>query len=130
MNTDTMERLCKIMERQLEKAVDALEREGGKLPADDAEYLDYLTHTIKSIKTTLAMEGYGASERRGRDRMGRYTSRDGMSYGDSYEGGSYRSYEGGRSMHGDEVRENLQRMMNETGDERVKRAIREALNNM
>lgn len=128
MNTETMERLCKIMERQLEKAVDTLEREGGKLPADDAEYLDYLTHTIKSIKTTLAMEGYGASERRGRDRMGRYTSRDG-SYEGSYDG-SYRSYEGGRSMHGDEVRENLQRMMNETGDERVKRAIREALNNM
>lgn len=128
MNTETMERLCKIMERQLEKAVDALEREGGKLPADDAEYLDYLTHTIKSIKTTLAMEGYGSSERRGRDRMGRYTSRDG-SYEGSYDG-SYRSYEGGRSMHGDEVRENLHRMMNETGDERVKRAIREALNNM
>ena len=116
MNTESLERLCKIIERQIEKAVDTLDREGGKLPANDAEYLDKLTHTLKSIKTTLAMEGYGSSERR--DSMGRYTSRDGS------------SYYGERPMHGENVRDHLQRMMNETGDERVKRALREAMNNL
>ena len=38
----------------------------------------------------------------------------------------YRSYEG-RSMHGDEMKEKLRRMSDETDDERVKRALREAM---
>lgn len=125
MNTESLEKLCKIIERQIDKAVDVLGADGGKLPANDAEYLDKLTHTLKSIKTTLAMEGYGSSERRGRDSMGRFVSRDG-SY---YDGRSYadRAYDG--SMHGN-VREHLQRMMEDTDDERVKRALREAMRNM
>ena len=127
-NTETLEKLCEIVEKQLDKAVKELEADPGRLPMQDAEYLDKLTHTIKSIKTTLAMEGYGSSERRGRDSMGRYTSRDGGSYdGSYYDGGSYRSYEG-RSMHGD--REKLERMMEETDDPSVKRALREAMRNI
>jgi hypothetical protein len=114
-----LERLCKIIERQLEKAIDVLESEGGKkLPKDDAEYIDYLTHTLKSIKTIMAMEGYGSSERRGRDRMGRYTSRDGDEYSMGYDD---------RSMHGDDPRETIRRMMEHSGDERVKRALRTAM---
>lgn len=145
MNTKSLEKLCEIVDKQIDKAVDALEREGGKLPMEDAKYLDLLTHTQKSIKTTLAMEGYGNSERRGRDSMGRYTSRADGSYDDgmsgwgyypmrAWEGGSYRdensyrggSYRGGRSMHGDE-KEELRRMMEETDDERVKRALHTAM---
>lgn len=132
-----LERLCKAVEKQLEKAADALEREGGKLPAQDADYLDKLTHTLKSIKTTLAMEGYGSSERRGRDSMGRYTSRDGGYEGSGYypmwrgawdgEGSMRGSYE--RSMHGDE-REKIERMIHDTDDERVKRALTEAIRMM
>jgi hypothetical protein len=121
MNTESLEKLCKIVERQIDKAVDVLDREGGKLPENDAKYLDTLTHTLKSIKTTLAMEGYGNSERR--DSMGRYTSR-----ADGYSDRGYIS--DGRSMHGDEVRESLQRMMEQTSDERVKRALREAMREM
>jgi len=138
-NTETLERLCEIVEKQLDKAVKELENDPGKLPMQDAEYLDKLTHTIKSIKTTLAMEGYGSSERRGRDSMGRYTSRDGGSYYDgesrrsyadgSYADGSYRSYEG-RSMHGDEMREKLERMMRETDDPKVRNALHTAMNNI
>ena len=116
-DTKTLEKLCEIVEKRLDMAVDELSREGGKLSMEDAKYLDLLTHTQKSIKTTLAMDGYGSSERRGRDSMGRYTSRDGSSYyGD-------RSYDNG-------MREHIQRMVEETNDERVKRALREALTNM
>ena len=140
-NTESLEKLCEIVEKQLDKAVKELENDPGKLPMQDAEYLDKLTHTIKSIKTTLAMEGYGSSERRGRDSMGRYTSRDGGSYDGSYDGsyydgsrrsyadGSYRSYEG-RSMHGDEMREKLERMMRETDDPKVRNALHTAMNNI
>ena len=134
---ETLEKLCKIVERRLDMAVEQVEREGGKLPAGDAEYLDNLAHTLKSIKTIMAMEGYGRSERRGRDSMGRFVSRDGGSYGESYGMGGYSgaryayaddSYEGsGRSMHGDEMREKLQKMANETRDERVRRALEEAM---
>ena len=134
-NTESLEKLCEIVDKQIDKAVDALEREGGKLPMEDAKYLDLLTHTQKSIKTTLAMEGYGSSERRGRDSMGRYTSR---ADGDMSEWGYYPrryawddgSYREGRSMHGDEAKEKLRRMMEDTDDERVKSALRTAMREM
>lgn len=68
-----------------------LDREEGKLTHDDAAFLDHLAHMVKSIKTIEAMEGYYDdysgdsgwnynrpmySDRRYRDNMGRYTSRD------------------------------------------------------
>ena len=137
-NPETLEKLCEIVDKQIEKAVDALEREGGKLPMDDAKYLDLLTHTQKSIKTMLAMEGYGSSERRGRDSMGRYTSRaDGMDGEGGNSGWGYypgrawddgRGYsERGRSMHGDEIKDKLRRMADEADDERVRRALHTAM---
>ena len=145
-NTETLERLCEIVERKIEKCVDALDK-GETLDRDNTDHLDKLTHMLKSIKTTMAMEGYGSSERRGRDSMGRYVSRadgydggrseygyypmrawdDGMSheYGDSRRG----SYEG-RSMHGEEMKEKLRRMADETDDERVTRALHTAMQQM
>ena len=135
--TELLERTCKLATKQLEKIVESAEHDG-KMPIQDAEFIDYLTHTIKSVKTTLAMEGYGTSERRGRDSMGRFTSRDGGYEGSGYYpmwrgawddgGGSMRgSYE--RSMHGDE-REKIERMIRDTDDERVKRALTEAMRNI
>ena len=134
-NPETLEKLCEIVEQQLEKAVRELENDPGRMPMQDAEYLDKLTHTMKSLKTTMAMEGYGSSERRGRDRMGRFTSREGSyegsydgSYDGSYEGGSRRgSYNGSRrSMHGD-PREELRKMMEQADDERVRKALEKAM---
>ena len=154
MNPEMLERLCKYVEDRLEMAVNKLASEGGKIDFDDAKFIEALTHSLKSIKTTLAMEGYGNSEARGRDSMGRYTSRDGYydragHYPYAWDGGSYdgRSYEGrayegrayrgrsrdgsyeGRAMFGDEKNE-LERMMRETNDERVKRALQTALSQM
>ena len=134
-NTETLEKLCEIVDKRLDMAVDELGRDGGKLSMDDAKYIDLLTHTQKSIKTTLAMEGYGSSERRGRDSMGRYVSRDDgysgyprrmYAYDDgSYDGGSYRSYRGG--SYDDGMKEKLRKMMEEADDERVKRALHTAM---
>ena len=145
MNPDTLERLCKYVEDRLEMAVNKLASEGGKIDFEDAKFIEALTHSLKSIKTTMAMEGYGYSEARGRDSMGRFASRN--SYADraghyypmawddgSYEGRAYRgrsrdgSYEG-RAMFGDE-RQELERMMRDTSDERVKRALQTALSQM
>ncbi|MBO7670393.1 MAG: hypothetical protein J6S60_07360 [Oscillospiraceae bacterium] len=142
-NPETLEKLCEIVDKRLEMAVDELSREGGKLSMDDARYLDLLTHTQKSIKTTMAMEGYGNSERRGRDSMGRYISRDGGDGGNSGwgyyprawdDGGSYRSYRGssyeGRSMHGEDVKAELRELMEKADDERVRRALHTAMQQM
>ena len=147
MNPDTLERLCKYVEDRLEMAVNKLASEGGKIDFEDAKFIEALTHSLKSIKTTMAMEGYGYSEARGRDSMGRFSSRNSYAYGDraghyypmawddgSYEGRAYRgrsrdgSYEG-RAMFGDE-RQELERMMRESNDERVKRALQTALSQM
>ena len=114
---NTLEKLCEIVSERLDMVADSLSREDGKLSMEDAKYLDLLTHTQKSLKTTMAMEGYGSSGRR--DSMGRY-ARDG-----------YHSYDGdGRSMTGGEMKEKVRRMMDDTDDERVKRALRSALHQM
>lgn len=142
-NPEILKRLNTIVERQLEKCVEELEREGGKLPEQDARYLDYLSHTLKSNETTLAMNGEGSSERRGRDSMGRYTSRADGPDGDGNTGWGYypmrawddgRSYRGGsyegRSMHGNEVKQQLRELMEQADDEHVKRALRTAMQQM
>jgi len=133
-NTDTLERLCEIVDKRLETAVDALERESGKLSMEDAKYIDLLTHTQKSIKTTLAMEGAGKSERRGRDSMGRYVSRDGEDGHSGWYYGPRRAWDGGPSYDGesydDGMKEKLRRMAEETDDERVKRALHTAIKSM
>jgi hypothetical protein len=99
---------CETLSRELGEANEKIKKSGGKLSAGDLEYIDKLTHALKSVKTTIAMmeaedegeSGYymphtgyngrsyansrgGKSYARGRDRMGRYTSRrGGMSYDD------------------------------------------------
>lgn len=105
---------CETLSRELGEANEKIKKAGGKLTAGDLDYIDKLTHAIKSVKTTIAMmeaedEGesgyymphYGrsyadgmnsdgrsyarsrSSYARGRDSMGRFTSRrGGMSYDD------------------------------------------------
>ena len=85
-----------MLSEELKKANDKLVKSGNNMSPSDLEYIDRLTHAIKSVKTTKAMlesENYdGYSQRsyhhmpiyayddrsyaRGRDLMGRYTSRD------------------------------------------------------
>lgn len=90
---ENLEQLCETVSDEINAANDKIKSAGGKLTSGDVEYLDKLTHMLKSIKTTKAMMeaegGYSseyhnnASYRRGRDRMGRY-SRD--MYPRSYDG--------------------------------------------
>ncbi len=77
-----LEELCETVSKELEDANS--KTRGGKLSMGDLDYLDKLTHTLKSIKTTMAMleSGYSADRRYSgrysgerRDSMGRY-SRD------------------------------------------------------
>jgi hypothetical protein len=72
-----LHQMCETLSRELGEANDKIRKNGGKLSGSDLEYVDKLTHALKSIKTTMAMieaEGEGS-----------YT---GGSYADGY-GGSY-----------------------------------------
>lgn len=93
--------MCETLGRALKKANEKIRNSGGELSASDMDYVNKLSHALKSIVTTAAMkeaemdegESYGSgSYRRG-------YSREGGSYrdGGSYEGGSYDgSYARGR----------------------------------
>ena len=138
---EATENICDKVGRQMVKVSKALDEEGGKLPANDVTYLKELTGALKNTQTILAMAGEGSSERRGRDSMGRYTSR-----ADGYEGRSEYGYpmmrawdggrsmdgysERGRSMHGDDIKDKLRRMADEADDERVRRALHTAMQQM
>ena len=102
---ETLHELCETVSRELEECNKKIRNAGGKMSAGDADYLDKLTHILKSIKTTIAMmeadEGYSGEYRprygtyhdprnnmsyaRKRDSMGRY-SRRGYSYADNMDG--------------------------------------------
>lgn len=107
-NIEDLHELCETISREIGDANEKIRKAGGKLSGEDLTYLDKLTHTLKSLKTTIAMveaedggesgrympgmyrnsygmdDSYnrGGSYRRGRDSMGRYTSRRGYSYDD------------------------------------------------
>lgn len=81
----TLYELCETISRELEDANDKIRKAGGKISAGDVDYIDKLTHSLKSIKTTIAMM---ESEEDDGGYSGRYMPMYGG--GMSYErGGSY-----------------------------------------
>lgn len=76
--------LCETLSREIGEANDKIRSAGGKLSGSDLDYVDKLTHAMKSLKTTIAMlesegdyseRGYGDSYARRRDAIGRYSRR-------------------------------------------------------
>lgn len=74
---DELKHMCEILEEELSNVNKKVDKSGGTLSGDDISYIDKLTHSIKSIKTTMAMI---EAESEG--------SYAGGSYADGY-GGSY-----------------------------------------
>ncbi len=82
--------LCEVLEKDLAKTNEKLRMAGGELSGSDLEYVDKLTHSLKSIKTTMAMieaadDGF---------------SYEGSSYAGRGGGGGNRGGGGGRSREG------------------------------
>ena len=65
--------LCETLERELKRVNQKLDKSSGELTGDDLSYIQKLTHSLKSIKTTIAM----------------MEAEDGYSSDDGYDGGSY-----------------------------------------
>ena len=47
--------LCETISKEIGDANDKIRNAGGKLTAGDVDYIDKLTHTLKSVKATIAM---------------------------------------------------------------------------
>lgn len=54
-NLDTLYDLCETLSEELDEANAKIRKAGGKLSAGDLDYIDKLTHSLKSVKTTIAM---------------------------------------------------------------------------
>lgn len=81
---DDLMEMCETLSRELARSNEKISKANGNISSSDIDYINKLTHAIKSIKTTIAMMDSEYSNRGSYEGGG---SRG--SYGDSYEGGSY-----------------------------------------
>lgn len=104
MEEKTLYELCETIERELADANEKIRSAGGKLSAGDVDYIDKLTHAMKSIKTTIAMTEA--------EDEGGYSN-----YGRSYNGRSYRgnSYDYSRARGRNARRDSMGRYSGEGG---------------
>lgn len=111
--------LCETLSREIGEANEKIRASGGKLSAGDLEYIDKLTHALKSVKSTIAMmEDEGHS--------GYYPGGSYMDHGRSYRGNrrdSMGRYSRGYSRDGGMVEE-LRDLMEDAPDERTKAEFR------
>lgn len=82
--------LCETISNEIAESNEKIRAAGGKLTAGDVDYIDKLTHTLKSIKATIAMM---------EDEDG-YSNRMYPMAGGSYRGGNGGSYRGGSYARG------------------------------
>ncbi len=139
---DTLYELCETINVELENCNEKIRHANGKLTGSDVEYLDELTHTLKSIKAVIAMieaqdSGYSGHFWDGRYYFDGGTSMEGSSnrgsYGNnSYEGSNRGSYEGGsygrgRGANRDRMGRYAERYSRADANEDFKRELEEAM---
>jgi len=135
---EQLHELCESVMREVEKTNEKLRMAGGELSAGDMEYLDKLTHTLKSLKTTIAMmeaEDDGYSSDYG------YTYAQGGNRGrGGNRGGRMRSYTGsyarqrrdsmGRYSRDEDFKGMLEDAMEEAPNESIRQQLRNMLQMM
>ena len=116
--------LCETLSEAIRDANEKIRSGGGKLNAGDLEYVDRLTHALKSVKATIAMmeeEGYSGrmyAYENGGGRSGRsYARRDSRGRYSRYSRDGYAR--DGYSRDGDMVEE-LRALMQDAPDERTR----------
>lgn len=118
--TKDLHEMCEILSRELSEANEKIRQAGGKMSGSDLDYIDKLTHALKSIKTTIAMmeadEGTSG-------RMYPY-------YGGSYNDGSYNnggSYRGRSSYARGRMNARRDSMGRYSGDDNMVAELRELM---
>lgn len=79
MDTNNLKELYETFCREISFANNEIRKAGGKLTEGDVEYLDKLTHALKSVKTVIAMD----------ENESEYSGRGSYADGGSYRGSSY-----------------------------------------
>lgn len=141
--------LCETIAREIGDANEKIRAAGGKLSGSDVEYVDKLTHTLKSIKAVVAMmeDEDGYSNNYAGNMGGSYArgGQGGTRGGSSNRGGSYArgrgrnarrdsmgrySSERGYSRAADEFAEKLEDLMEDAPNEKVRMSLHKALEKM
>lgn len=136
---EDLEELCHTVGNKISEANDKIKMAGGDLTGGDTEFLDRLTHILKSIKTTMAMmdaEGDGYSRDNGYS--GNYNSNYSGRYypGYSYARGRYARRDSmGRYSHGysrgdEEMVEQVRELMEKAPDDQTRRDFQKILDRM
>ena len=99
------EMLCNELEKVTKK---------GELSAGSLDIVDKLTHSIKSVETIMAMNGYSHNSYRHRDSMGRYSNR----------------YYDGYSRDKDQFISELHDMMESAPDEKMRQDLKRFISKM
>ena len=96
-NIEELHKLCEKAMDSIAESNKKLAKESERLSAADVDYLDKLTHMVKSLKTTIAMEEYpdGYSG----EYSGEYSREGGWNYNRPYyTSGNYYGNSGARRM--------------------------------
>lgn len=117
---ENLEDLCELTGKKITEATEKLRSAQGRITQGDIEYLDTLTHMLKSIKTTMAMMDSEYSQR-GSYEGGR------NSYGRSYDmSGRY----SGRMYRDTGTINKLRKMMEESDDDRTREEFQKFIEKM
>lgn len=139
---DDLEELCHTVENDLQKTNEKLRMAGGEMSGSDLEYVNKLTHTIKSIKTTMAMmdaenDGYSHDGKMSEGYSGHYGMGNNRYYpGYSYARGrnarrdSMGRYSRGYSRGNDEMLEQVRDLMEQAPDDQTKREFQKILDRL
>ena len=88
-NVKDLHELCEILSRAINTSTEKIRASGGKLSVGDADFIDKLTHSLKSVKAVISMEE-APNDMDDGDYSGRYSrGYDRGSYRGGYDGGSY-----------------------------------------
>lgn len=157
---DTLYELCETISMELESCNEKIRQANGKLSPGDIDYLDKLTHCMKSLKAVIGMleaqdSGYSGHFWDGRYYFDGGNSMEGSSNRGSYEGASGRgSYEGGSYARGrgrganrdrmgryaergysradaeEDFRTEIEELMNKAPDEQSRKKLEKLMNEM
>ena len=132
-----LEELCETVAKELTESNKKVRDGSGKLTAGDVEYLDKLTHMMKSIKTTLAMmeadEGYSGNDYSGRTYGGTRTmyTRPMYDYSMTNRTRDARGRYSGRYSRADgEFMDKVRDLMETAPDERTREEFRRMIDRM
>lgn len=131
---DTLYEICETLSMELEECAEKIRQANGKLSAGDIDYLDKLTHTMKSVKTVLAMaesEDYSGNSMDGSGESGRGSYDNGTSNRGRGRG-ARRDHMGRYSRTGasEDFRTELEELMNKAPDEKSRMKIERLMKEM